>query len=205
VPWICAYTGARVNEITQLRAEDVFTLKVPSGERVWVIRITPEAGTVKNRKARNVSIHPYLLEQGFLEFVNKRDGKHLFYDPARRRGGSPANPQYKKVGERLARWVRKEVGITDTGIDPNHAWRHLFRSWLIAAKVHEQVIDQVEGHVPKKVSRTYGSAWPAVMLEAVSVIPPYLAAEGSSSPARRHALSRNVGESAPTNLHHPEP
>ena len=41
--------------------------------------------------------------QGFLDFVEKRRSLKLplFYDPKRARGGTNANPQYQKVGERL--------------------------------------------------------------------------------------------------------
>ena len=46
VPWLCAYTGARVGEITQLRRADI-----AEQEGVNVINITPEAGTVKTGKA----------------------------------------------------------------------------------------------------------------------------------------------------------
>jgi hypothetical protein len=40
VPWLCAYTGARVGEVTQLRAQDIDDVRK-------TVRITPEAGTVK--------------------------------------------------------------------------------------------------------------------------------------------------------------
>jgi integrase len=40
VPWLCAYTGARLGEMAQLRGSDVFQ---QAGR--WVLRITPE-GTV---------------------------------------------------------------------------------------------------------------------------------------------------------------
>jgi integrase len=57
--WLCAHTGARVGEITQLRACDI-------EERACgpVLRITPEAGTVKTGRARTVPIHEHLVEQG---------------------------------------------------------------------------------------------------------------------------------------------
>jgi len=64
VPWLCAYTGARVNEIGQLRGQDVQQM-----EGIWTIRITPEAGTVKNKAARIVPLHAHLIEQGFIEVV----------------------------------------------------------------------------------------------------------------------------------------
>ena len=86
VPWICAYTGARVNEITQLRAQDVFEVR-----GVWVIRITPEAGSVKSYQARTIALHPHLVEQGFPSIAKDLKGP-LFYDPKRHRGGSEGNP-----------------------------------------------------------------------------------------------------------------
>jgi integrase len=44
VPWLCAYTGARPGEMTQLRGKDV----TKQGS-IWAVHITPEAGTVKNQ------------------------------------------------------------------------------------------------------------------------------------------------------------
>jgi integrase len=52
VPWIAACTGGRAGELTQLRAGDVE--QRPCGA---VIKITPEAGTVKTGKIRVVPLH----------------------------------------------------------------------------------------------------------------------------------------------------
>jgi integrase len=93
VPWLCAYSGARVNEMTQLRKMDVIR-----EEGVWLMRVTPEAGGVKDGIARNVPIHVDLIEQGFVAAVEKAPDGPLFYDPKDHRGGSDGNPQYKKVG-----------------------------------------------------------------------------------------------------------
>lgn len=117
VPWICAYTGARVNEITQLRQEDLLTV---AGH--WAIRITPEAGTVKNNEARLVPLHPHLIDQGFAEYVRKRKFGPLFYSPARRKKEF-GRTQYETVGRKLAKWVRG-LGILDKTVGPNHGWRH---------------------------------------------------------------------------------
>ena len=112
VPWLCAYTGARVNEMTQLRREDVFEV-----DGIWAVHITPEAGTVKFGR-RIVPLHPHIIEQGFLEAIEGLSGP-LFYNVALRRGGSDENPQPKKVGEHIAIWVR-ELGVTDPRVQPNH-------------------------------------------------------------------------------------
>jgi len=47
VPLLCAYTGARPGEMTQLRSEDVYK----KGEGYFA-RLTPEAGTIKGGQAR---------------------------------------------------------------------------------------------------------------------------------------------------------
>ena len=68
VPWLCAYTGARPGEMTQLRAEDVKQHK----DGFWIARLTPEAGAVKGNKAREVPLHQHLVEQGFVSFIQSR-------------------------------------------------------------------------------------------------------------------------------------
>src|SRR5690606_732151 len=86
VPWLCAYLGARVGEVGQLRGMDI---KQEDG--VWLVWITPDAGSTKNESARYVALHPHLIEQGFLKFVKKTGAGPLFYDPNRRRKGSEQN------------------------------------------------------------------------------------------------------------------
>ncbi|MFG1198857.1 DUF6538 domain-containing protein, partial [Xanthobacter aminoxidans] len=64
VPWLCAYSGARVGEVAQLRGQDFQEV-----QGVWVFRISPEAGAVKTDKPRTVPLHPDLIRQGILAFV----------------------------------------------------------------------------------------------------------------------------------------
>ncbi len=165
VPWLCAYTGARVGEITQLRKEDVQL----HGEH-WLIWITPDAGTTKNRHPRFVAVHPHLIEQGFVEFVRSRRKGPLFYDPSRHRGGTDGNPQWKKVGERLAAWVR-ELGVTDTRIKPNHAWRHLFKTEARGVFMDVGARDYMQGHVPASEGENYGGYKPHVLAHEIAKFP----------------------------------
>jgi integrase len=72
VPWLCAYTGARPGEITQLRGSDVV-----QEHGIPAIRITPDAGSVKGREPRLVPLHDHLIEQGFLNLLRSA-AKALF-------------------------------------------------------------------------------------------------------------------------------
>ncbi len=139
--WLCAYSGARVNEITQLRAEDVKQI-----EGVWTIRITPEAGRVKTNAARVVPPSRASVGAGLLDIADRRDGP-LFFDPASSRGGTEGR-QHKKVGMFLAAWVREEVGLTDPNVAPNHGWRHTFKTICRGAEIDEGAADCLQWPCP---------------------------------------------------------
>ena len=66
VPWICAYSGARAGEITQVRGIDI-----QQRGNDYFARLTPSAGKIKTRKARTIPLHEHLISQGFLEFVDR--------------------------------------------------------------------------------------------------------------------------------------
>jgi integrase len=113
VTWICAYTGARAGEITQLRGKDVI-----DRDGIKAVRITPEAGDVKTKQARAVPIHEHLIEQGLLDYVKSRGIGPLFYNSgppsgARNADGTkdadPTKPQRGRsvqVRNSLGRWTR---------------------------------------------------------------------------------------------------
>ena len=51
---------------------------------IWAIKISPEAGTLKNRKPRTVRVHEHLIEQGFVEFAKASGEGPLFYSAPKR-------------------------------------------------------------------------------------------------------------------------
>jgi integrase len=157
VPFLCAYTGARVGEIAQLRGCDFI-----KQDGVWAIRITPEAGSTKSGSARLVPLHSRLREQGVVEMARVFGEGPVFYNRSLGRGGDPAHPQHKKVGERLAKWVR-ELGVNDPHIQPNHAWRHLFKTLARRAGMNPEIRDVLQGHAPRSIGEQYGD-WPLDIL-----------------------------------------
>lgn len=165
VPWVCAYTGARVNEITPLTGRDLVLR-----DGIWMIRIRAENN--KTRKFREVPLHSHLIEQGFLDYARSRGARPLFYDPRRSRGGKDANPHHKKVAERLAEWVRT-LGI-DERVAPNHGWRHRFSSIARVVAMPADVRNIIQGHAGAKVADSYGETWPLVALREIEKLPRYV-------------------------------
>lgn len=171
VPWLCAYTGARVNEMTQLRREDVRQI-----DGVWTIRVTPEAGRQKTNEARLVPLHEHLIELGFIAAINGKGAGHLFFNPDDGRGGT-VKPQSVKVGQFLANWVREDLGIIDPDIQPNHAWRHTFKTICFEAGIEERAADYMQGHASKGQGRKYGANTVAALAAQLAKFPRYDLAE----------------------------
>jgi integrase len=126
-PWLAAYSGARMGELTQLRGVDIV-----ERDGIPAMKISPEAGTTKSGRARTVPVHDHLIEQGFLAFVKANGNGALFYNEPKQLAGSddPTNPRkqrYVKAREHLAAWVRG-LGVNDPEVLPNHAWRHTFKA-----------------------------------------------------------------------------
>ncbi|SDR63796.1 Site-specific recombinase XerD [Rhizobiales bacterium GAS113] len=167
VPLLCATSGARVSEICQLRAEDI-----QSEDGVWLMRFRHEAGSLKNPGSqRDVPLHPRVIDAGFLDFLKSRKG-HLFFDPQRRKAGAK-KPQPKIVAKNVAAWVHRlgiEVGRKLHRKDPNHAWRHLFKSLGRDAGIQDSVLDAITGNAPPTVGQAYGETWLVTAARAIARI-----------------------------------
>jgi integrase len=172
VPWLCAYSGARAGEVTQLRGRDV-----QAHNSFTVMHLTSEAGTMKTGAPRTVPIHAHVIEQGFLDYVKARGQGPLFYDPApaQEEPGDPTNPRrerFVKQRERLAHWIR-ELGITDKQISPTHAWRHTFKRRAARADIEKRFRDAFCGHSTKDVGDQYETPTAEDMADALKQFPRY--------------------------------
>jgi integrase len=172
VPWVCAYSGARAGEITQLRGQDVI-----ERDGVKALRITPDAGSVKTKEARTVPIHEHLIEQGFLDYVKAKGKGPLFYSPAPTEVTdadvtTPKRPRAIQVRNRLAVWIRS-IGIADTEVSPTHGWRHTFKQIADRHGMSDRVSDAITGHAPQTEGRAYGAPTLEDMANALKLFPRY--------------------------------
>jgi len=161
VPWLCAYTGARVGEIAQLRKQD---LKQEGSH--WTITITPDAGTVKTNEARTVVLHEHLVELGFCAFVSAAPAGHIFLKPGK--SGEVRGP-LRGLKNRLAEFARTVV--TDPNVAPNHGWRHRFKTVGMEAGIAPRILDAIQGQAPRSVADSYGDVTLNTMAAAIARLP----------------------------------
>ncbi len=162
VPWLCAYSGARVSEVCQLRREDVF-----QHEGIWVMRFSAEAGDLKTASSeRTVPVHSALLENGFLVFVQTTKSGPLFVDLPPDTFGRRGGNGLKVIG----RWVRS-LGLKDPRLAPNHSWRHRFKTMGRRYDLRLDIVDAMVGHAPNKVGDRYGAHPVSAMRREMEKIP----------------------------------
>jgi integrase len=171
-PWLAAYSGARMGELTQLRGVDIL-----ERDGIPAIKISPEAGSTKTGTARLVPLHEHLIEQGFLAFVKTSGKGPLFYNEPKEPAApndptNPRKPRYVKAREHVAAWVR-DIGVNDPELSPNHAWRHTFKAMGFRCGISEKVLDAIVGHAPASVGRSYGEPTLADKAQELRKFPRY--------------------------------
>ncbi|MCC4118555.1 site-specific integrase [Aromatoleum toluclasticum] len=169
LPMIALATGARLEEIAQLRSSDIYV----DGFHGPVMRITdedPEQRLKTEGSRRTVPLHPDLIRVGLLEYVEtirEISSKWLFPalepDHDGRRGGN-----WGKWFQRYLR-TRSGLGISDPTV-VFHSFRHTFKTLCRAAMIPEDVHDALTGHVSASISRQYGEMPLAPLVAAIAAV-----------------------------------
>jgi integrase len=158
LPLLGLWTGARLEELGQLRTTDVGV-----EESVPYIHIRGGDGRrVKNLGSeRRIPLHPELLRAGFLEYVEKRHAENqsrLFPELKPDRHGTLTRFWSKRF-----RYYAKSVGLTDPQ-KTFHSLRHGFKDACRRAGLSEEVHDALTGHKNGSVGRSYGTGVPLKVL-----------------------------------------
>lgn len=160
VPWLLAFTGARLEEVCGASCDDV-----RQDRGVWCLDIRPDSGAtadgaraLKNAGSqRLVPLHPALVAEGFLRYVEGLPkGGPLFGDLPRGKHGRRS----EAASPKLSRWLRKTVGIKDPRKVGGHSWRHRMEDALRLARVPREAQDAIMGHSNSaNAGAGYGRGW----------------------------------------------
>lgn len=166
LPLLALFTGARLEEMAQLRPYDVVqdTYSDADGQtqKCWFIKIFEVDGedgtTVKTAGSeRVVPVHPVLEELGFTTFVEaQQNAKHVRLFHLLKPGG------YGRLGNKWGEWwsgyMRGTIGITDKR-KVFHSFRHTFKDMARHSGLPEGIARQIMGHSGEDVADDYGSGY----------------------------------------------
>jgi integrase len=142
IPQIAAFTGARLNELAQLRIADIKQV-----DGIWIFDITDEGDdtSLKTKESkRRIPIHPQLIELGILEYrdsVAAKGWEWLFQSIKPDING--------RRSTRAGGWFRKfltRIGVKGDERGGTHRFRHTLADRLRAAGIDEYDIGMVLGH-----------------------------------------------------------
>lgn len=155
LPLLALFTGARLNELTSLRASDVAHNEIVGAECI-LIKAEKRAGKrLKTEQSeRFVPLHPQLIASGFLEYVREQSAERganawLFPKVAPGTTGKAA----------FSKWFGRYIGdhkITDP-TKVFHSFRHSFVDALRLAGVGEEIKLALLGHTDPSVHGKYGA------------------------------------------------
>lgn len=167
LPVLALYHGFREGELCQLDRTD---LVQKSG--VWCLRIRPseedDEGPAKSMKTeesiRTVPLHRRVIELGFLDYTKTLHGSKMFplIEPDTR----------GRWSGHFSKWFgryRRNVGLDQRWTD-FHSLRHTWKTAARAARIAEDIHDEISGHDNASVGRTYGSVPVAELKRAVDKI-----------------------------------
>ena len=192
MPLVGYFTGARTNEIAQLDTADI---KVIDGHPCFDFCAddpkVPEAKRIKRDEARQVPIHPRLIELGFLEYVDSQrraNQKKLFGD-----GLTYLPPRDDDTAHNKEGWAKsagkffneKPKGyLVSIGVHVPHdgkslySFRHTLETILCHAKrdgkeLDQSIIDAIIGHAPETIAGKHydGGATIEHKLSALNLLP----------------------------------
>jgi integrase len=149
-----ATSGPRLEEVGQIRLDDIEVIERPGEAPIVAIYVTGtgEGESIKNEEsARVIVVHPRLLELGFLEYVKRRRaaGAARLFDLKQ----SPTGKWTKELSRRVNRYVDRVV--TDDPRFVFHSLRHEFKD-RAEATISTRVHDRITGHSPTTVGGRYG-------------------------------------------------
>ena len=81
----------------------------------------------------------------------------------------------KGLKNRLQEFARAIV--RDRSVDPNHGWRHRFRTAGMEAGIEARILSAIDGHAPASVADRYGRVTLSTQAAAIVKLPPISVSE----------------------------
>ncbi len=78
----------------------------------------------------------------------------------------------RTVAGRVSQWLH-EIKVIPEGLQPNHAWRHRFKTIGTELGVSQRVIDAIQGHASRTAGENYGDVTILAKTRVMTQFPSY--------------------------------
>lgn len=161
LPLLGLYTGARIEELCQLRPEDIceesYRDTDGSVKSCWVMRLieSEEHGQgVKNAYSyRRIPIHTTLLDRGFVKYAQQQKGKPRVFHELRKDKHGVESSLWSAWW--ISRMLRTECAPTSPKM-VFHSFRHTFKDVCRECGISKELGDALQGHSEGDASSNYG-------------------------------------------------
>jgi integrase len=135
----------------------------------WVIRISPEAGSVKTGVYRDVPLHRQIIALGFISFVKDAKPGPLFHNATK---AEKYLDGARVTAGRLSEWLNRS-GVVPEGVQPSHGWRHRFKTLGRELGQSDRIVDAIQGHAGRTAGDSYGEVNIPAMARVIDALPDY--------------------------------
>jgi integrase len=167
LPWIAAYTGARLGELAQLLTADVKQI-----HDVWCFHVTREGSKLKSTKTagsqRVIPIHSKLIELGFLDYHAKmveRGEAQLFPELKPDTRGF-----FSRVPSRFFAGYFKRIGVKADKAHNFHSFRHGAADAFRRAGYLDEQFGPILGHTKGSTTGRYGVMPEGTLKQRVTMV-----------------------------------
>lgn len=167
LPYLAAYSGARLGELSQMLTSDV-----RQHHGVWILHITPEGSQDKSVKtdgsARVVPLHSRLIELGFLKYhaaVVERGETQLFPELEPDTRG-----HLSRTPSRFFAGYFKDIRVKVDRSRNFHSFRHTATDAFRRAGYLDEQFNMLLGHTKATTTGKYGILPEGILSERVKMI-----------------------------------
>jgi integrase len=167
LPYIAAYSGARLGELAQLLTSDVRQL-----HGVWILHVTPEGADAKSVKtagsARVVPVHSRLIDLGFLEYharLVERGANQLFPELEPDTRG-----HFSRTPSRFFAGYFADIGVKVDKSRNFHSFRHSTADAFRRGGYMDETFAPLLGHTKGTTTGLYGVLPQGILSQRVEMI-----------------------------------
>ena len=110
-----------------------------------------------------IPIHLHLIEKGFMDYVEDAPDGSLFM------WSGTGRQAWRTSKNKLTEFVRQHV--SDPSVQPNHGWRHSFKTTGREAGIEGYILDAICGHAPDTEGKKYEVVNVKTMAKALKRFP----------------------------------